>query len=155
MKHILVERSYLGKFNFGPAIAVKDFLNPNFQSWILSLYSLCVGGFLREDAEHEVRFFLRLERGGDDDVLSRRQTETWADLPQVDEELWSSARRVREEEISLQVYSWLTLVLPDTDTRCTVPRKSLAFLRFCTFATQNGLSSYFEQILISVYRTLF
>lgn len=46
---------------------------------------------------------MRLESGGDDDVLPRRQPQPRADLPQVDEELGASAGGVGEEEVPFQV----------------------------------------------------
>lgn len=46
---------------------------------------------------------MRLEGGGDDDVLPGGQPEPRADLPHVDEDLRTSAGRVGEEEVSLQV----------------------------------------------------
>lgn len=46
---------------------------------------------------------MRLEGGGDDDVLARRQPQPRAHLPQVDEELGASAGGVGEEKVPLQM----------------------------------------------------
>ncbi|KAF3837221.1 hypothetical protein F7725_004685 [Dissostichus mawsoni] len=48
---------------------------------------VCQKMLLRENSEAKVGLFVRLEGGGDDDVLPGRQTQPRADLPQVDEEL--------------------------------------------------------------------
>lgn len=59
---------------------------------------------LREHPEDEASFAVRFKCGGDDDVLSRRQLEPIAHLPQVDEGLTASHRRLRQEDVRTKVH---------------------------------------------------
>lgn len=67
------------------------------------MHSLCLGHLLGKDPEDEVGLFAWFEGGGHDEILPWGQVKTCADLTQVYKGLGASARRVRQEEVLLQV----------------------------------------------------
>lgn len=83
-------------------------------SLALTRHLLLGAGFLLgEDAENEISFLVGFKGGGHHDVLSRRQPEPGAHLPQVDELLRAGTRGVGQEEIPLQVDARFPHVLPE------------------------------------------
>lgn len=77
-------------------------------------HSLRFCGFFRENPQHKIALFVWFEGGGNNDVLPCRQTEAWAHLPKVDEQLGASAGRVLEKEVTLQMHTCAAQKLPRT-----------------------------------------
>lgn len=92
--------------------------------------SLGLGLFLGKHTEDEVGFFPRFERRGHDEVLAWRQPVSRAHLAQVDEGLGTSAGRVAEEKLLLQVNALATAGLRNNKTK----RKKKTLVRTeCSF----------------------
>lgn len=70
-----------------------------------------VGLLLREHPQDEASFPVGFERGRDDDVLSGRQFESVAHLPQVDEGLTASHRRPPQQHLRAQADVTATFIL--------------------------------------------
>lgn len=77
----------------------------------MSEHLLKVSMLLRKDPNGKVPVLVGLKRGGDDEVLPRRQTEAVADLSEIDEGLWAGLGRIAQEESPIQMNLSLPCIL--------------------------------------------